>query len=112
MIEVSNIKYFSPFHIYMHSNHVVIIISLSFSPPYSHILLDSPAIRELRTVIDKVFIHLAKRSGMCDREDFTRRIDLKGKALDTGIKDELIEIFKPKENEGFLTYVEFLNGIR
>ena len=50
---------------------------------YTNILIETPAIRDVRTVIDKLFIHLAKRSGMCDRDDFLRKIDLKGKALDT-----------------------------
>ena len=60
--------------------------------------------------MDKVFIHLAKRSGMTDREDFIRKIDLHGATLDSAMKNELIDFFRPQDL--FLTYGEFVVGIR
>ena len=67
---------------------------------------------DVKESMDKVFIHFAKRSGMYEREDYIHKIDLKGKLLDTGIKDEFIDLFRPQNTEGFLTYSEYLNGLR
>lgn len=78
-------------------------------PPFPSNLDDDPNIKDK---MDKVFIHFAKKSGLYEREDYIRRIDLKGTALDKQIREELIALFRPKETDGFLTYAEFVNGIR